>query len=373
MNIIRYPLIDLKKEYLVIKDKIDGVITDVVKNARFILDKEIQEFEKKFAIFTNSKYCVTVASGSAALYLSLVALGIKKGDEIITVANTFAATVEAIINCGATPVFVDINKNTFNIDISKIEPLINKKTKAILIVHIYGQPADIDEILRLCRKYHILLIEDCAQAHGSYYKNKHVGTFGIVGCFSFFPSKNLGCYGDGGAIITNNKRLFIKLTKLRNHGRVSKYIHEEIGYGERMDNLQAAILNIKLDFLETWNKKRIMLAQIYNKYLNKAHIKIPVVKRDRVSNYYTYTIQVSYKKRDILKTKLEKEGIAAGLYYPIPLHLQKAFKFLGYKKGDLPITEEVAKTILSLPMHPFLRKKDIVYISNKLNKIVERI
>ena len=361
-------LVNLKKEYSFLKHEMQPAVLNVIKSGRFILDKELDEFEKKFADYCGSRRCVGVASGTAALHLALLAAGIKGGDEVITTAMSFNATPEAIVMAGATPIFVDVLPDNLSIDHLKIEKAITKKTKAILPVHLYGTPANMDEIVEISKKYKLKLIEDCAQAHGATYKGKQVGTFGDIGCFSFMPSKNIGCYGDAGCVITNNHEYADKVIKLRNHGRASRYIHGEMGYGERMDNLQAAVLLVKLKHLDQWNKKRNAIAKLYDNGLDGSKIGLLKISPDSYSSYYVYTVLV--ENRDKLAVLLKGRGIATGVYYPVPLHLQPVFKKLGYKKGDLPIVEKSANQILSLPMNPFLTEPEIKYIINEFNKYV---
>lgn len=367
---MKYPLLELNKEYLSIQEEIDKEIKNVLLHSKFILDDETWLFEEQFAEFTGSKFCVGVGSGTAALFLSLKALGISEGDEVITTPHTFAATAEAIVHAGANPVFVDIDKNTYNIDVSKIEEKISPRTKAILAVHLYGQPCNLNALNKLCSKYKLHLIEDCAQAHGALYKNQHVGTFGIAGCFSFYPGKNLGAYGDGGAVITNDEDFYLKVKMLRNHGRTLKYEHDLIGYCERLDNIQASVLSIKLKKLKNWNEKRSKIAQLYSIYLDKRSLEIPLVEDGSLSSYYVYTIKVNKEIRDKLAAKLKQEGIATGIYYPIPLHLQKSFSYLGYTKNDFPLAEDICQSIISLPINPFLDETDIIFISRKVNTII---
>lgn len=361
------PLVDLKAQYRAIKKEIDRAIFEAIKNTNFILGENVQKFEKEFAKFCKVKYAIGVGNGTDALYLALRVLGIKTGDEVITPPNTFIATVEAITLNGAKPVFVDINPETYNIDITKIEKAITKKTKAIVPVHLYGQPADIGPILKIAKKYNLKVIEDAAQAHGAEYKGKRVGGLGDVGCFSFFPAKNLGAYGDGGMVVTNNKKIAEKVRLLRNHGRVQKYEHQIEGINSRLDELQAAILRVKLRYLNKWNQARRQRAKLYDNSLkNIKGVKIPFTPSWAVPVYYVYTIRT--KERDKLQESLKKEGISTGLYYPIPLHLQPAYKYLGYKIGDFPETERAAKEILSLPICPELSKKDQNYVIQKIKE-----
>lgn len=357
---------DFRREYEFIKNKINPALTDIIKNGHFILGKDLEKFEVDFAEYCGCLHAVGVASGTAALHLALTALGLKKGDEVITTSMSFNATAEAIALTGATPVFIDVNEKNLSIDVQKIEARITKKTRAILPVHLYGIPVEIEKIMRICRKHKLFLVEDCAQAHGSLFQNRHVGSFGDIGCFSFMPSKNLGCFGDAGCIVTNNQTLAEKIKKLRNHGRTTKYIHDELGFAERMDNLQAAVLNIKLKFLDKWNQRRQEIAKTYDTQLDLSKIKRIETTPKSKNSYYVYNILV--KNREELSEALREKNIETGIYYPLPLHLQPVFKDLGYKEGDLPIVERLAKKILAIPMHPFLKENEIEYIISQVNK-----
>ena len=367
MNI---PQVDLKAQYKLIKKEINVAILKVLKNTTFILDENVKKFEEEFAKFCNVKYAVGVGNGTDALYLALRACGISRGDEVITQPNTFIATVETITLNGAKPVFVDINSDTYDIDINKIEGAITKKTKAIIPVHLYGQPADMDPILRIAKRHNLWVIEDAAQAHGAEYKGKKIGSLGDVGCFSFFPAKNLGAYGDGGMVITKNKKLAKKIAMLRNHGRIEKYKHEIEGVNSRLDEIQAAILRVKLRYLDKWNKARRQCAKLYDNFLrNIEKMKTPFVPSWATPVFYVYTIRV--KEREKLREYLKKKGISTGIYYPIPLHLQPAYKYLNYKKGDFPEAEKTADEILSLPMYPELKISQIKFITNSIKDFYE--
>jgi len=362
MNI---PQVDLKAQYKLIKKEINVAILKVLNSTTFILGENVKKFEEEFAKFCNVKYAVGVGNGTDALYLALRACGISRGDEVITQPNTFIATVEAITLNGAKPVFVDINPQTYNIDANKIKKVITKKTKAIIPVHLYGQPVDMDHILKIAKKYRLKVIEDAAQAHGAEYKGKKVGSLGDVACFSFFPAKNLGAYGDGGIIVTNNEKIAKKIIMLRNHGRVEKYKHLMEGVNSRLDELQAAILRVKLRYLDKWNKARRQRAKIYDEvFKHLEEVGTPFVPFWATPVFYVYTIRV--KEREKLREYLKKKGISTGIYYPIPLHLQPAYKYLNYKKGDFPEAEKAAKEILSLPMYPELSRKEQNFIIQKI-------
>ncbi|MHC2995807.1 MAG: DegT/DnrJ/EryC1/StrS family aminotransferase [Candidatus Atribacteria bacterium] len=360
------PFVDLKAQYNSIKDEIDEAIQNVLNNTSFIMGNELKKFEVEFARFCDVKYAVGVANGSDALFLALRACGIGEGDEVITVPHTFISTSEAISNVGGKVVFVDIDPKTYTIDVSKIEEKINEKTKAIIPVHLYGQPADMDPIMKLAKKHNLKIIEDAAQAHGAEYKGKKVGSIGDVACFSFYPGKNLGAYGDAGMVVTNNDEIAEKIKLLRNHGRITKkYEHEIEGYSSRLDNLQAAILRVKLRHLDIWNESRRRNAKKYNELLSSISGIIAPYEADYAKHiYHLYVIRA--EGRDELREELKSKGIATGIHYPIPLHLQPAYNYLGYKEGDFPITERCSQKILSLPMFAELTGEQI-------DKIVELI
>ncbi len=345
-----------------IKKEIYSAVKRVLESGVFINGKEVELFEKEFAEFCKTKYAVSVNSGTDALFLSLKALGIKKGDEVITTPFTFIATAEVIANLGAEPVFVDIKPRTFNMDCSKIEKAITKRTKAIIPVHLFGQMAEMDKIMAIAQKHKLHVVEDAAQAAGAKMKTKTAGSIGDSGCFSFFPSKNLGCLGDGGMIATNNKNLAEKLKLLKNHGSSpkDKYINLILGINSRLDAMQAAVLRTKMRYLNAWNKKRRDIAKDYIKNLKGINgIILPEISEGCVFNQFA----IRAENRDGLKRYLEKKGIEAKIYYPLPLHLQPAFRYLGHRKGDFPISEKTAKQVLALPIYPELsRQKQILTI-----------
>lgn len=357
------PLNDLKAQYLSLKKEIDSAIQKVVDSTKFINGEENQKFEAEFAKLCGAKYAITVDSGSIALDFALEALGIGEGDEVICPSHTFTATAEAIVHKKAKVVFADIVEKTYCIDPKSIENRITKETKAIIPVHLYGHPADMEAILKIAKQHKLYVIEDAAQAHGAKFKNKTIGSIGDIACFSFFPSKNLGCFGDGGAVVTNSSQLAKKIFLLRDHGRVDKYHHLQIGYGGRMDNLQAAILRVKLKKLNQWNLKRREIAQKYSRKLMSKYI-VPIEEKNSISVYYVYTLR--HHQRDQIISKLKDKGIQTGIYYPIPLHLQKAYHYLGYKKGDLPITEKICQQIFSIPIYQELTDSQIDFIIDTL-------
>lgn len=365
----KIPFFDLKKEYFSIKNEIDKAFIKVVESGNFTLGQPVLDFEQDFAKFCGAKYAIGVSSGTAALHLALLSLGIGSGDEVITVSHTFIATVEAISYIGAKTIFVDIDPKTYNIDPKAIEKVITSRTKAIIPVHLYGQSADLDLIRKIADKHKLFIIEDACQAHGAEYKGKKVGAIGDIGCFSFYPSKNLGAYGEAGCLTTNNFSLAEKAKALRNHGSNKKYYHDVIGYNYRMESIQGAFLMVKLKHIETWISKRIRIAQLYNHLLaDIPEIICPYEAPYGRHVYYLYVIRVLSKKRNNLRAYLEGHGVETGIHYPLPIHLQKAFGFLKIKKGAYPVTEKYAEEILSLPMYPELTLKKVTYISRSIKE-----
>lgn len=356
--------VDLKRQYLGIKDEIDKAISQVLSSAQFVLGEECSQFEKEFAEFVGVKYAIGVGSGSSALEICLQALGVGPGDEVITPANSYIASASCISFNGARPVFVDVNEDTFNIDVEKIEKLITKKTKAILPVHLYGQVANMKPIIKLAKKYNLLIVEDACQAHGANFRKRQAGSFGDAAAFSFYPGKNLGAYGDGGMIVTNKSKFAEKSKLLRNYGQKRKYEHLILGGNSRLDNLQAAILRVKLKKLKQWNSRRLEIAMLYNNYLKSTPVITPKIFSDYQHVFHLYVIRV--KRRSNLVKFLDSKGVTTVMHYPIPIHLQPAYKSLGYKKGDFPVAEMLAGEILSLPMFPELADKEIKYISEQI-------
>jgi dTDP-4-amino-4,6-dideoxygalactose transaminase len=353
-----------KAGYISYRQEIDSAISNVLNSGTYILGNEVKSFEEEFAQFTGTKYAVGVGSGTDALHLSLKAFNIGNGDEVITVSHTAVATVSAIIQCGATPVFVDIERDYFTMDPLKLEKAITKRTKAIIIVHIYGQPADLDPIIVTAKKYNIHLIEDCAQAHGAVYKNKKVGSIGEVGCFSFYPTKNLGGIGDGGMITTNDIDIYKQLKLLREYGWKERYISFFNGYNSRLDEIQAAVLRVKLKYLEKDNMKRGAIASQYYKGLEDLDLILPKI-RDNVGHVY-HLFVVRIKKRNELKDFLFQNEILSLIHYPVPVHLQNGYRYL--PEFSLSVTEAAAQEILSLPMFPELSKHEIGYVIDMIRK-----
>lgn len=358
------PFYDFKREYIEIKDDINKKISEVLGKGYFILGNEVQKFETIFSEYLGMKYGLGVNSGSDALYMAIKALGIGEGDEIITVSHTFISTVDAIIRNGATPIFVDVDPDTYCIDTSKIEEKITDKTRAILPVHLYGHPADMSSILKIANKHNLKIIEDCSQAHGSEYNGKKLGSFGDISCFSFYPVKNLGAYGDGGFIALNDESIYQQLKMMQNYGQTKKYHHNFVGLNSRLDEIQAAILNIKLPFLDKWNDKRIKKAKLYDKLLEDSFYKVPTVKNYANHVYHLYVIQCD--KRDGLKNYLSRRNIQTLIHYPIPVHRQKAYVDLGFHEF-IPTTEMICDKILSLPLNPWLDDNEIEEICGIMN------
>jgi len=350
---MKLPFTDLKLLYELDKNEYIKVITECLENSAFILGAHITEFEKEISAFLDAKYSIAVSSGTDALYIPLLNLGIGRDDEVITTPFTFIATAEVISLLGAKPIFVDIDYDTFNIDAAKIEEKITPKTKAIIPVHLYGHPAEMEKILEIAKKYNLFVIEDACQAIGAKYKDKFVCNFGDCGALSFFPSKNLGAFGDAGMIITNSSDLMRKYLMIRVHGQEKRYIHEVLGINGRLDNIQAAILRIRLRRLNAWIEDRIKCAAIYNTELaNISGLSTPITKTHCRHVFNQYTIRIKQNKRDEFAKLLEADGIPTAVHYPLPLHLQPAFKYLDYKKGDLPVSEQAAAEVISLPIFP---------------------
>jgi len=361
---MRIPLLDLKAEYMEIKDELKKAVDRVFESQQFIMGPEVKELERKIADYSGTEYAVAVASGTDAILLSLMAIGINPGDEVITTPYTFFATGGCIDRLGAVPVFVDINPETYNIDPEKIEKKITPKTKAIIPVHLYGQMCHMDRIMDIAKKHNLRVIEDAAQSIGATYKKKKSGSIGDTGCFSFYPSKNLGACGDGGMIVTNNKEIFEVLDILRNHGAKPKYYHSIVGCNSRLDTIQAAALLVKLNYLDKWTEERRKNAYYYNKKFNGSGIICPFEEEWNYSIYNQYIIRV--KNRDKVINHLKENNIGFEIYYPVPLHLQECFKKLGYKKGSLINSEIAAEETLALPVYPSLSEEQKDYVANKI-------
>ena len=374
---MQVPLLDLKIQYKAIKSEIQKALEDVLESQIFIMGPRVEEFEAAIAAYSNTRYAVGVSSGTDALLAALMALDIRPGDEVITTPFTFFSTAGTIARLNARPVFVDIEPVTFNIDAGKIERAITRKTRAIIPIHLFGQCADMDQILEIARRRRICVIEDAAQSIGAEYKGRRAGSMGDMGIFSFFPSKNLGGFGDGGMVVTNDEALAEKVKLLRNHGMHPKYYHKIVGGNFRLDSLQAAVLSVKLKYLDGWSQGRRMNAAYYNRKFKESglieggQIKIPkaIYEESGDKNYHIYnqyTLRV--RDRDKLQAYLKKNSIGSEIYYPVPLHLQECFKDLGYKEGDFPVSEEAARSVLSIPIYPELTEEQKDYVVGKIGE-----
>lgn len=352
---IKIPLLDLKAQYNSIKEEINSAVTEVLESGQYVMGPFVAEFEKVMAEYCGTKHAIAVANGTDALLLTLDALGIGPGDEVITSPFTFFASAEVISQVGATPVFVDIEQDTYNLDVKKLKSAITPRTKAIIPVHIFGQPADMEEIMEIAKEFNLFVIEDACQAIGASYKGQKVGSIASAGCFSFFPTKNLGGYGDGGIIVTNDDELASKLVILRSHGSSRKYYHSMIGYNSRLDALQAAMLQVKIKYIDSWNEARRSISSTYDKAFSGLPIQLPVTKDDRTSVFHLYIIRTEY--RDQLLEHLESNGISSGVYYPVPLHRQDVYLHLNYEENSLPVSENASKGTMALPLYPELTEE----------------
>jgi len=362
---------NLTTQHAMLKKEIDDAIQRVILSGRFILGPEVEAFEKEIAAYCGVKYAVGVASGTDALTLSLMASGVKFGDEVITTPFTFIATAEAISHCGAVPVFVDIDRRTYNIDTNKIESKITDRTRAIIPVHLFGQPVEMDPILKLSKKHGITIIEDCAQALSAKYREQGVGSIGDAGCFSFFPSKNLGAYGDGGMIVTSNTQIFDVAKMLRQHGAKSTGYHVLPGFNSRLDEMQAAILRVKFKYLDKWSSLRREAASLYTQLLSGiGGIQTPYIAEYKVTsaNYYTVCLNDNETDRNDLREFLSSKDIETAVYYPLSLHLQQAYKTLGYKLGDFPESEKAQNQVLSLPMFPEISHYQVAEVADGIKE-----
>lgn len=360
------PLVDLKKQYESIKSEIDDAIADVVQSCQFILGDQVESFEADFAAYCQTKFAFGVNSGTSALHLALLAAAVGPGDEVITASYTFVATAAAICYTGAKPVFVDIDPRTCNIDPAKIEAAITPNTKVIMPVHLYGSCADMDPIINIARKHNLLVIEDAAQAHGAEYKQRRAGSMGELACFSFYPGKNLGAYGEAGAVVTNNEKYVELIKQLRDQGQSKKYYHERIGYNYRMEGMQGAILGVKLRHLDDWNLARRKHAATYARELADTGLRLIEEPPDSKSVYHVFSVFT--EQRDDLRQHLQAAGISTGIHYPIPVHLQRGFLHLGYRAGDLPHTERACKEVLSLPMYPELTSEALMQVADSVRQ-----
>lgn len=360
------PLLDLKAQYRQIKPEVDAAIMRVIESAQFVLGPDVAVFEDRFAAYCNVGHCCAVNSGTSALHLALMAAGIGAGDEVITVSMTFVATTAAILYSGAKPVFVDVDPVTWTMDPAQIEAAITPRTKAILPVHLHGLMADMDPIMEIARRRGLVVIEDAAQAHGAEYKRRRAGSIGQLGCFSFYPGKNLGAYGEGGAVVTDDPELARRVALLRDWGQESKYNHVLAGFNYRMDGIQGAVLNVKMDYIEGWTDARRSVAAYYDRLLASSLLERPRPPAHSRHVYHVYAI--GHPHRDAVLKALHSAGIGAGIHYPVPVHLQKAYASLGAKPGDLPVTERLAGRFLSLPIYPEIEPTEVAEVVRQLNK-----
>lgn len=356
------PFIDLKAQYQGIEAEILDAVSKTLSSTQFVLGKEVSAFEEEFADYCGAKFAVGVNSGTSALHLALLAAGVKAGDEVITVSCTFVATVAAIDYIGARPVFVDVDPDSLNMDWTRVESVITDRTKAILPVHLHGQPADLAPLADIAARHGLKLIEDAAQAHGAEYHGRRVGSIGDLGCFSFYPGKNLGAYGEGGMVVTNSADYAHTVRTLRDWGQAAKYHHTLKGFNYRMEGIQGAILRVKLRHLEAWTEARRHNAKIYSRELEGAGVQLPQESPDVRHVYHVYAVRTP--ERDRLHAALQAKDIQTGIHYPIPVHLQKAYSEFGYGRGDLPVTEKVSGELLSLPMYPELREDQLEAVCN---------
>lgn len=358
---MRVPFLDLKAQYESIRNEIAVALQQVLDNTAFAGGPFVEKFEKDYASFCKCEFAIGVGSGTTALWLALSGLGIGQGDEVITTPNTFIATAEAISFCGAKPAFVDVEEQTYNMNLDLLEDAITPKTKAIIPVHLYGQMVDMDRIMQIARAHGLFVVEDACQAHGAEYNGQRAGSIGDAGCFSFYPGKNLGAYGEAGAVVTNDAELAEKIRVLRDHGQARKYFHSMIGWNARMDGFQGAVLSVKLKHLPAWNDARKRNARLYDELLADADDVITPVEVDRAGHvYHVYAIRT--KDRDALINYLAEKNVYCGIHYPMPIHLQNAYSFLGKGKGSFPVAEKCAEQLVSLPMFPELSKEQIEYV-----------
>ncbi|HEX8458766.1 MAG TPA: DegT/DnrJ/EryC1/StrS family aminotransferase [Pyrinomonadaceae bacterium] len=362
------PFVDLQAQYRAIKGEVDEAIGRVLENAAFILGREVEAFETAFAEYLGARFCVGVSSGTAAIQLAVTACGAGAGDEVIVPANTFFATAEAVSTAGAVPVFVDADPVSYNIDANRIEAAITERTRAIIPVHLYGQAADLDPIFALAARHNLVVIEDAAQAHGATYKDRRVGARGRANCFSFYPGKNLGAYGEGGAVVTDDAEVARRVRLLRDHGSERKYRHEIVGYNFRLEGLQGAVLGVKLKHLDRWNELRRAHAARYRELLSglcdEGALVLPREMDDARHVYHLYVVQTG--ARDALQQHLAAADIQTGIHYPVPVHLQPAYSSLGHRAGDFPVAERLAERVLSLPMYPELTAAQIERVAERV-------
>lgn len=361
--------LDLQAQYHSLKPEIDSAVAAVLESSAFTLGPAVKQFEESFAAYCGSAYCAGVNNGTNALLLALRALDVGPGDEVITAANTFIATVAAVIQAGARPILVDVDPVSRNIDPILLKMAVSRKTRVIIPVHLFGRPADMDPIMKTADEYHLAVLEDCAQAHGARYKGRRVGSIGRMAAFSFYPGKNLGAYGEAGGITTGDARLDNQVRVLRDHGSAKKYYHDVIGYNARMEGIQGAVLNVKLKYLDQWNTERRRVAGLYNKRLKGLPVRVPELAENYEQVFHLYVIETP--RRDRLQQHLKEQGIVTLIHYPVPNHLQKALDYLGYNKGDFPVTEQLADEILSLPIYPEMTDEQVAFVAHTIRKFFE--
>jgi dTDP-4-amino-4,6-dideoxygalactose transaminase len=363
------PYIELNKQIAPIRAEIDRAIADVIDRSDFVAGEAVARFERAFAEYCGARNCVGVSNGTMAMFLSLKALGVSPGDEVITAANTFVATVEAIAHTGARPVLVDVDPMTCTIDPNLLEAAISPRTKAVIPVHLYGFVCDMKAIQDICAPHSVAVVEDAAQAHGAIRDGRRAGSIGRAGTFSFYPAKNLGAFGDAGAVVTHDERLAERIRKLRDHGSLKKYVHEVPGFNARLNGIQAAVLSVKLKYLDEWNRRRMQIAELYNEQLSGLPIDTPPVHTDGRHVYHVYSIMCD--NRDDLRAFLTERGIGTLMHYPVPVHLQKSFEDLGYDEGAFPITERCCRRQLSLPMFPELTDEQVVTVATAVREFFD--
>jgi dTDP-4-amino-4,6-dideoxygalactose transaminase len=369
---MKVPFLDLQAQYQSMREEIARAINEVLESAAFAGGPFVAKFENEFAAFCGCKHAVGVGSGTDALWLTLLGMGVGPGDEVITVPSTFIATSEAISFCGAKPVFVDINEHTYTLDPEQLEIAITPRTKAIIPVHLFGQTADMNPLLAIARRHGLPVVEDACQAHGAEYRRQMAGSMGEAGCFSFYPGKNLGAYGEAGAVVTNNDTLARRVQMLRDHGQARKYIHSMVGWNARMDGLQGAILSVKLRYLQAGNEARRAKARLYQRYLAEVDDVITPVEAEYAKHvYHVYALRVP--ERDSVLHALTEKGIGCGIHYPVPLHLQEAYQDLGLGEGSFPVAEKCAREFLSLPMFPELKAEQIEYVAHEVETAVKSV
>ena len=368
---LRVPFVDLRAQYATIRAEIDAAVRAVLEHGSFVLGEDVAEFERTFAAFCGVREAVGVGNGTDALVLALTALGVRTGDEVITAANTFVATAEAIVHAGALPVLVDAVPGTYTIDPARVEQAITPRTRAIIPVHLYGQAAEMDPLLAIARRHGLVVVEDASQAHGATYRGRVVGGLGDAACFSFYPSKNLGAYGDAGAVVTSDADIALRVRTLRDHGGMAHYQHEVVGYNSRMDALQAAVLTVKLRHLEEWNHRRREHARLYSRLLAEVPaVETPVIRGDGAHVFHLYVVALTAGNRDALRIHLSNRGVQTGIHYPAPVHLTGAFRSLGHASGAFPVAEQASRQILSLPMYPELQPDAVAHVVEEVRGFV---